>query len=86
MVKKAAIYTVTTIGDEQKNYHARMRNYSVIMGLRFVCIALALLIPLPWNIIPILFAVLSPWFAVIIANNKKPTISKVERPFKQVEK
>lgn len=79
-------YTVTNIPDVQKDYKTRMRNYSIIMGLRLVCIVLALTSPLPWSIIPILFAVFSPWFAVVIANNKKPTISKVEKPLREIEK
>lgn len=84
--KQTKTYTVTTVPDTQKDYTNRMRNYSIIMGLRFVCIALALTIPLPWNIIPILFAVFSPWFAVLIANNKKVETPTIEQPTKQIAK
>ena len=83
---KQTPYTVTTVPDVQKDYHARMRNYSIIMGLRLVCIVLALTIPLPWSIIPILFAVFSPWFAVVIANNKKVETPTIEQPTKQIAK
>ena len=79
-------YTVTTVPDSQKDYTNRMRNYSIIMGLRFVCIALALTIPLPWSILPIAFAVLSPWFAVVIANNRNQDTPTIEKPTKQIEK
>lgn len=80
MGKKQQPYTVTTIPDTQKEYHARIRNYSILMGLRFLCIALALLVPYPWNILPILFAIFSPWFAVLIANNKKVETPTIEKP------
>lgn len=85
MVKKQKPATVTDFGNEEQDYKNRMRNYSIIMGLRFICIALSLMIPFPWNIITILFAVFSPWFAVVIANNKKPTASKVEKPLKELK-
>lgn len=86
--QKTQPHLVTTLGtDANKDYKNRMRNYSIIMGLRFLCIALALIIPFPWNIIPIIFAVCSPWFAVLIANNKKPTIiNEIEKPTFQIEK
>lgn len=83
---KQQIYLATNLPDIQKEYNLRVRNYSIIMALRFVCIALALIIPLPWNIIPILFAVFSPWFAVVAANNKKTDTPTVEAPTKQIEK
>ena len=83
--KQTKIYTVTTVPDAQKDYTNRMRNYSIIMGLRFVCIALALATPLPWSILPIAFAVLSPWFAVVIANNKKVDTPTVEKPTLQLK-
>ena len=76
---------VTSIPDVQKEYKTRMRNYSIIMLARFVCIALALLIPFPWNAIPIIFAVFSPWFAVVIANNKKLENPQVEKPTLELE-
>lgn len=55
------------------------------MAARFICIALALLIPYPWNIIPIIFAVTSPWFAVLIANNKNVKTSQIEKPTLEIE-
>ena len=84
--RSQTIHVATSVPDLEKDYYSRMKKYSIIMSLRFVCIALALLIPLPWSIIPILFAVFSPWFAVLIANNKKVETPIVESPANQIEK
>lgn len=85
MGKKLKPQTVTNLGDHTKGYNNRMRNYSIIMAARFICIAAALLIPYPWNIIPIIFAVTSPWFAVLIANNKNVKTSEIEKPTLELE-
>jgi hypothetical protein len=45
------------------------------MLIRVLCIGLLFVIPFPWNLLPILFAVFSPWFAVLLANN-----AQVEQP------
>ena len=87
MIKqKKQIPVVTTLGNNvKKDYNSRVRNYSIIMFLRMLCIVLIFVIPYPWNIVPIVFAVASPWFAVLIANNSKPTsTNSIESPIKEL--
>lgn len=46
-----------------------MIKYSVMMGIRFVCVIVAFTIPFSWwTLIPLTGALLLPYFAVIIAN------------------
>lgn len=87
MGKKTETYVVTTLASNpHDDYHKRVKSYSIIMGLRLFCILLLFLIPFPWNIIPILIAVFSPWFAVVVANVKKPgTSATIEKPYKALE-
>ncbi|MGN6427452.1 DUF3099 domain-containing protein [uncultured Leifsonia sp.] len=46
----------------------RMIKYSVAMGIRVVCIIVALLVPGWWAAIPLVAAIFLPYFAVVIAN------------------
>ena len=78
VTKKNKPQNVTTLGlDVRKDYRNRMVTYTVIMVVRIVCIFLLLVIPFPYNILPILIAVFASWFAVLIANNKK-TVAPTE--------
>lgn len=45
-----------------------MKKYALAMGIRLVCLVFVFIVPDWWKIVPILGAVLIPWFAVIIAN------------------
>jgi hypothetical protein len=47
---------------------ARMRNYSITMGIRLVCIFVCFLVPGYWVILPAIGAVVLPYVAVVIAN------------------
>jgi hypothetical protein len=46
-----------------------MLKYTLAMGIRVVCIALCLVVPGWWLLIPAAGAVFLPYFAVVIANN-----------------
>lgn len=48
--------------------HHRVVKYSLAMGIRMVCLLAMFLVDGWWKLIPILGAVVLPWFAVIIAN------------------
>jgi hypothetical protein len=46
-----------------------MIKYTVAMSIRVVCIALCLVVPGWWLLLPAAGAVFLPYFAVVIANN-----------------
>ncbi len=46
-----------------------MLKYTIAMGIRVVCIALCLVTPGWWLLVPAAGAVFLPYFAVVIANN-----------------
>ncbi|TPW96281.1 DUF3099 domain-containing protein [Schumannella luteola] len=46
-----------------------MLKYTIAMSIRVVCIALCLVAPGWWLLLPAAGAILLPYFAVIIANN-----------------
>lgn len=46
-----------------------MIKYTVAMSIRLICIALCLVAPGWWLLLPAAGAVLLPYFAVVIANN-----------------
>jgi uncharacterized membrane protein len=52
---------------------SRMVRYSIAMGIRLVCIALVVLLPGFWKIVPAIGALALPYFAVVIANNVRRT-------------
>lgn len=73
--------TITTLPrspeDEQ---HSRMIKYSIMMGIRIVCIGLCLVVPGWWLLVCVLGAVFLPYVAVLIANAADTRGSRVESP------
>ena len=66
--------------------HSRMVKYVVAMGIRIVCIVLCFVFPLGWwTLIPVLGAVLIPYYAVVLANVGHEQGSAVESPGGQLE-
>ncbi|WP_285724853.1 DUF3099 domain-containing protein [Psychromicrobium xiongbiense] len=63
----------TAHSDEMRS---RMIKYGLAMFIRLVCFALLFVVDGWWKLVPILGAVLLPWFAVVIANGGGDT----ERP------
>jgi hypothetical protein len=64
----------------ERDRRARMVRYSIAMGIRVICIALCLVTPGWWLLIPAAGAIFLPYVAVVVANNVHQTGSKVERP------
>ncbi len=59
----------------------RMIKYSVAMGIRVVCIFVAVLVPGWWAAVPLVGAIFLPYFAVVIANvSTDPRRAEVQRP------
>ena len=50
-----------------------MVKYLVAMSIRIVCIALVVIVPDWWKLIPAIGAVALPYFAVVVANNASRT-------------
>jgi predicted tellurium resistance membrane protein TerC len=60
---------------------SRVIRYSVAMGIRMVCLVLAVVIPDWWRIIPIIGALVLPYVAVVVANNAgRVSNARVARP------
>jgi hypothetical protein len=55
--------------------------YSIAMTIRLICLILAVVLPDWWKVIPIIGAILLPYFAVVIANNAgRSGAARVARP------
>lgn len=58
-----------------------MLKYTIAMGIRVVCIALCLVAPGWWLLLPAAGAIFLPYFAVVVANNVGGgTSARVRRP------
>lgn len=58
-----------------------MIKYTVAMTIRVICIALCLVVPGWWALVPALGAVFLPYIAVVLANTANPTRrGRVQRP------
>lgn len=64
----------------QQEQHSRMIRYALTMGIRMVCLALCLVTPGWWLLIPAAGAVFLPYVAVVIANTGARRGRRVERP------
>ncbi len=68
-MKKPTAPSITSLPlspDEERKH--RMIRYSVAMGIRVVCVLVAVIVPGWWAAVPIIAAVFLPYFAVVIAN------------------
>lgn len=74
--------TITNLGlspDEER--HHRMIRYSVAMGVRVVCLIVAVLVPGWWAAVPIIAAIFLPYIAVVLANvHADPRRGEAQRP------
>lgn len=65
--------------DEERK--RRMIKYSVAMGVRIVCLFVAIFVGWPWGAIPLIGAVFLPYIAVVIANvGAEPHEAEAQRP------
>lgn len=79
MSEPQSITSLPEAPDEERN--RRFLNYSIAMGIRFVCVILCFVVQGWWLVLPILGAVILPYVAVVIANAKVNGPSgSVERP------
>jgi hypothetical protein len=62
--------TITELpSSPEADRRGRMIRYSLAMGIRMVCIALVIVVPDWWRLVPAIGAIVLPYFAVVIANN-----------------
>ena len=52
----------------EEDRRARMRNYSIAMGIRLVCIVACFFAPGWWLLLPAMGAIFLPYVAVVLAN------------------
>lgn len=65
--------------DEERKH--RMIKYSVAMGVRVVCLIVAVIVPGWWAAVPLIGAIFLPYFAVVIANvSTDPRRGEAQRP------
>ena len=77
--KPNAITELPLSPDDERR--TRMIRYSIAMGIRLVCLILAVVIPDWWRIIPIVGAIVLPYIAVVVANNvRRAPRAAVARP------
>lgn len=77
--KPTAITDLPSSPDAERR--TRMIRYSLAMGIRMVCIALVIVVPDWWRLVPAIGAIVLPYFAVVIANNaSRRTAGSVMRP------
>ncbi|MEV8215550.1 DUF3099 domain-containing protein [Leifsonia sp. NPDC077715] len=81
-MKKPSAPAITSLPlspDEERKH--RMIRYSVAMGIRVVCVLVAVIVPGWWALAPIVAAVFLPYFAVVIANvSVERSQADVQRP------
>lgn len=79
---RAKAAPITSIPENpDRELHSRMIKYGITMGIRVVCVILCLFVHGWWLVIPVLGAIVLPYFAVVIANAKGAgNAAEVERP------
>ncbi|MGN6763469.1 MULTISPECIES: DUF3099 domain-containing protein [unclassified Leifsonia] len=81
-MKKPTAPSITSLPlspDEERR--RRMIKYSVAMGVRVVCLIVAVIVPGWWATVPLIGAIFLPYFAVVIANvSSDPRRGEVQRP------
>ncbi|WP_022880730.1 DUF3099 domain-containing protein [Gryllotalpicola ginsengisoli] len=79
---KSSPHTITSLPPSpDQERHRRMIEYSIMMGVRLLCVVACIWVRGWWLIIPALGAVFLPYFAVVVANAARSQPSgSVERP------
>lgn len=78
MKQQQSITTLPLSPDEERR--SRMIKYSIAMGVRFVCFAACFFVQGWWLILPVVGAIVLPYFAVVLANVHSNESSTVVRP------
>jgi hypothetical protein len=77
--KQHSITSLPPSPDEERR--TRTVKYLIAMGIRMVCLILVFVLPDWWRLVPLIGAVVLPYFAVVIANVSMQTnVAEVERP------
>jgi predicted tellurium resistance membrane protein TerC len=66
-IQPTAITELPQSPDQERR--SRMIRYAVAMGIRMVCIVVAVIVPDWWKVVPLIGAISLPYIAVVIANN-----------------
>ncbi len=82
------VYRITTAGHEPTPEQlGRERTYLVMMGIRFVAIVLAVILPGWWRLLPVALGVVLPYVAVVLVNavhTKQPSRPAVSEPPREI--
>ena len=77
MAKEKKIYDITTAPNAlTRDQAGRQKRYFISMMVRTGCFILTVILPSPFRWIALLGAVTLPYFAVVIANAGRETISR----------
>lgn len=76
MAKKKKVYDITSAPKALTNDQAgRQKRYFISMMIRTACFVLTVVLPSPYRWIALLGAVTLPYFAVVIANAGRETVT-----------
>ena len=77
MAKKKKIFDITSAQNAlTRDQAGRQKRYFISMMIRTGCFILTVLLPNPWRWIALAGAVTLPYFAVVIANAGRETVSR----------
>ncbi|MCL2796387.1 MAG: DUF3099 domain-containing protein [Microbacteriaceae bacterium] len=79
---KSTSHTITALPPSpEQERHKRMIEYSIMMGVRVVCVLVCIWVRGWWLLVPALGAIFLPYFAVVVANTVQAGGGgRVERP------
>ena len=77
MAKKNEVFDITSAQNAlTRDQAGRQKRYFISMMIRTGCFILTVLLPNPWRWIALAGAVTLPYFAVVIANAGRETVSR----------
>jgi hypothetical protein len=77
MAKEKQVFDITSAQNAlTRDQAGRQKRYFISMMIRTVCFILTVILPNPWRWIALAGAVTLPYFAVVIANAGRETISR----------
>lgn len=84
-MRNRALPVTTMPVSPEDDRHRRIVRYTMMMGIRVVCLIIAVIVPWPWTLVPALGAIFLPYFAVMVANAAGSSGGRqVERPALQL--
>lgn len=77
MAKQKKVFDITSAQNAlTRDQAGRQKRYFISMMIRTACFILTVLLPNPWRWIALAGAVTLPYFAVVIANAGRETVSR----------